>query len=135
MGVFDKIPERKMAFEGAGKQDGLQVWRIEDFAPVPYDENLYGKFNEGDSYIVLSTQDKGGRLSFNVHFWLGNETTQDESGSAAILAVELDDSLDGVPVQYREVQEAESRLFLSYFNKGVRYLAGGVKSGLKHYDP
>jgi len=124
-----------MAFEGAGKAFGLQIWRIENFEPVPYDENLYGRFNEGDSYIVLRTFDKGGRLSFNVHFWLGSETTQDESGSAAILAVELDDSLDGVPVQYREVQEAESQLFLSYFAKGVRYLPGGVKSGFKHYDP
>jgi len=124
-----------MAFEGAGQQDGLQIWRIEDFAPVPYDSNLYGKFNEGDSYIVLRTLDRGGRLAFNVHFWLGSETTQDESGSAAILAVELDDSLSGLPVQYREVQEAESQLFLSYFSKGVRYLPGGVKSGFKHYDP
>jgi len=125
----------RMVFEGAGQEEGLQIWRIENFEPVPYDENLYGKFNVGDSYIILATLKSGDTFSWNVHFWLGSETTQDESGSAAILAVELDDSLDGVPVQYREVQEAESQLFLSYFKKGVRYLAGGVKSGFKHYDP
>ena len=66
-----------MAFEGAGQEEGLAIWRIEvslescqltiessfyinmclqDFAPVPYDEQKYGKFNVGDSYIVLNTR-------------------------------------------------------------------------------
>lgn len=45
-----------MAFEGAGTSPGLAIWRIEDFAPVPYDESKYGKFHVGDSYIVLNTK-------------------------------------------------------------------------------
>lgn len=44
---------------------------------------------------------------------------KDESGSAAILSVELDDHLGGVPVQYREVQEHETSKFLAYFAGGV----------------
>ena len=40
------------AFENAGQDVGLQIWRIEDFEAVPYEDNI-GKFHVGDSYIVL----------------------------------------------------------------------------------
>ena len=40
-----------MAFENVGLEPGIEIWRIEDFEAVPYDN--HGKFHMGDSYIVL----------------------------------------------------------------------------------
>ena len=82
-------------------------------------------------FSFQTVEDKQKRLSYDVHFWLGLETTQDESGAAAILTVQLDDQLNGAPIQHREVQEQEGQLFKSYFSNGISYLPGGVASGFR----
>ncbi|RWW61376.1 hypothetical protein BHE74_00031568 [Ensete ventricosum] len=41
------------AFQGAGQKVGTEIWRIENFQPVPLPKSDYGKFYSGDSYISL----------------------------------------------------------------------------------
>ncbi|XP_033831952.1 gelsolin a isoform X2 [Periophthalmus magnuspinnatus] len=120
-------------FDRAGKKTGLQVWRVENFDLVPVPENLYGGFYTGDAYLILNTiKQRSGALQYDLHFWLGDHCTQDESGSAAIFTVQMDDYLGGKPIQYREVQGHESKTFLGYFKSGIKYMKGGVASGFKH---
>ncbi|XP_043815469.1 villin-2 isoform X6 [Manihot esculenta] len=120
------------AFQGVGQKLGTEIWRIENFQPVPLPKSDYGKFYMGDSYIVLQTSPgKGGAYLYDIHFWIGKDTSQDESGTAAIKTVELDAVLGGRAVQHREIQGHESDKFLSYFKPCIIPLEGGVASGFK----
>eukprot|EP01101_Sappina_pedata_P007816 TRINITY_DN41_c0_g1_i3.p1 TRINITY_DN41_c0_g1~~TRINITY_DN41_c0_g1_i3.p1 ORF type:complete len:353 (+),score=160.03 TRINITY_DN41_c0_g1_i3:42-1100(+) len=122
------------AWADAGKTEGLQIWRIENFTVKAWPREKYGKFFSGDSYIVLKTIGAD-KKSYDVHFWLGAHTTQDEAGTAAYKTVELDDHLGGIPVQYREVEGHESESFLKCFPKGITILQGGINSGFNIVKP
>ncbi|KAJ0980956.1 hypothetical protein J5N97_009211 [Dioscorea zingiberensis] len=120
------------AFQGVGHKLGIEIWRIESFQPVPLPKSDYGKFYNGDSYIILQTSGgKGGSYVYDIHFWIGKDTSQDEAGTAAIKTVELDAALGGRAVQHRELQGHESDKFLSYFKPCIIPLEGGVASGFK----
>ncbi|XP_057696348.1 gelsolin-like isoform X2 [Corythoichthys intestinalis] len=125
------MPTHK-AFETAGKSPGLQIWRVEklDLAEVP--KEMHGCFYMGDSYIVLYTSL---RPSYNVHTWIGSQTSQDEKGAATIFMTQLDDALGGAATQYTEHQNEESLTFLGYFKKGLKYQKGGVASGFRTVVP
>uniref|UniRef100_A0AAX7UCQ7 Scinderin n=1 Tax=Astatotilapia calliptera TaxID=8154 RepID=A0AAX7UCQ7_ASTCA len=119
-------------FTKAGKKAGLQIWRIENMELVPVPDNLHGSFYTGDAYVILYTVKKKESSFYHLHYWLGNECSQDESTAAAIFTVQLDDYLGGKPVQYRELQGVESTAFTSYFKGGLTYKTGGVASGFNH---
>ncbi|CAD5168600.1 unnamed protein product [Musa acuminata subsp. malaccensis] len=122
-------------FQGAGQKAGLEIWRIENFCPVPVPSSSHGKFFTGDSYIILKTTAlKSGALRHDIHYWLGKDTSQDEAGTAAIKTVELDAALGSRAVQYREIQGHETEKFLSYFKPCIIPQQGGVSSGFKHTE-
>ncbi|KAF7327822.1 Actin-binding protein [Mycena kentingensis (nom. inval.)] len=132
--VRESAGDKEPAWATAGTEIGLQAWRIEKFKVVEWPKDRLGSFYDGDSYIVLNTYKKtpdAEAFSYDLHFWLGENTTQDEAGTAAYKTVELDDHLHGTPVEYREVQGYESSRFLSYFPRFV-CLKGGVATGFHH---
>ncbi|KAJ3729218.1 fragmin60 [Lentinula raphanica] len=133
--VREHAGDKELAWDEAGLEPGLQTWRIEKFHVVPWPKAQEGRFYDGDSYIVLYTYKKtpeAESFSYDLHFWLGEETSQDEAGTAAYKTVELDDHLHGIPVQYREVQGYESDRFLSHFPRGFVCLKGGISTGFHH---
>ncbi|KAJ3535976.1 hypothetical protein NMY22_g6240 [Coprinellus aureogranulatus] len=132
--VRENAGEGEPAWESAGQEEGLKIWRVEQFHIVEWPKDRYGSFYDGDSYIILYTykvSPEATSLSHNLHFWLGQNTTVDEAGTAAYKTVELDDHLHGKPVQFREVQGFESAQFLSYFPRFTS-LKGGVRTGFHH---
>ncbi|KAL6628879.1 hypothetical protein U3516DRAFT_535262 [Neocallimastix sp. 'constans'] len=108
---------------------GLKIWRIENFKVVPWPLDQYGKFM---MVHYLCKENKA--LRHDIHFWLGKYTTKDEAGTAAYKTVELDNYLNTGPVEHREIQGYESRLFLSYFKNFV-IMKGGIESGFNIVKP
>jgi len=138
--VKQAAAEKEPAWENAGKAAGILIWRIEKFKVVAWPKDKYGQFFSGDSYIVLNTYKKNNTdaLAWDIHFWLGKQTTQDEAGTAAYKTVELDDKIatyGGHAAQHRETQGHESHLFLGYFHDHITLLEGGIESGFHHAEP
>eukprot|EP00937_MAST-01D_sp_MAST-1D-sp2_P001995 g1995.t1 len=135
--------EGEEQWKGAGSEVGLKVWRIEQFKVVEWPRRRHGEFHEGDTYIVLNTYkpepdpetgEAPDKLAWDIHFWIGTHSTQDEYGTAAYKTVELDHLLDDAAIQHREVMGHESELFLSYFVRGIKLLEGGTASGFRHVE-
>ncbi|KAL1729682.1 hypothetical protein EV714DRAFT_212436 [Schizophyllum commune] len=133
--VREHAGDKEPAWSAADLDEpGIRIWRIEQFHVVEWPKEHYGSFYDGDSYIILHTYKKtpeSESVSYDLHFWLGGNTSQDEAGTAAYKTVELDDHLHGLPVQYREVQDLESARLISYFPRFL-VLRGGVATGFRH---
>jgi len=134
--VKKESAESEPAWQGAGGEVGLKVWRIVKFQVTDWEKEHYGEFYNGDSYIVLNTykEPEGDELKYDVHFWIGKYSTQDEYGTAAYKTVELDTFLEDKPIQHREVQGHESKLFKSYF-ESLTLLKGGADTGFNRVLP
>ena len=114
--------------DGSGK---LKAWVIRDFKKEEEPEHMHGHFFGGDSYILLYSYTPANRNAEEhiIYFWLGNDSTADEKGAAALLAVELDDSMGGRPVQVRVTQGKEPAHFRQLFKGRMVVYRGGHASG------
>uniref|UniRef100_A0A8C1WQQ1 Villin-1 n=1 Tax=Cyprinus carpio TaxID=7962 RepID=A0A8C1WQQ1_CYPCA len=80
------------------------------------------------------THKTSNNYTYDIHYWLGKETSQDEQGAAAIYTTQMDEHLGGAAVQHRETQGHESATFQGYFKQGIIYKKGGVASGMKQVE-
>ncbi|XP_029990695.1 advillin isoform X1 [Sphaeramia orbicularis] len=121
-------------FRAVTHNPGIIIWRIEKMELVQIPEKTHGNFYEGDCYMLLSTQKLNNSLSYDIHYWIGEQSSQDEQGAAAVYTIQLDEFLGSTPVQHREVQNHESDAFKGYFKQGIIYKKGGVASGMRHTE-
>jgi len=134
--VKKESAEAEPAWQGAGTEVGLQIWRIVKFKVTDWEKDQHGEFYSGDSYIILNTYKLPDleELKYDVHFWIGKHSTQDEYATAAYKTVELDTFLDDKPIQHREVQGHESSMFKGYF-ESITLLKGGADTGFRRVLP
>ncbi|KAL1488438.1 hypothetical protein ABEB36_014910 [Hypothenemus hampei] len=110
----------------AGQLPGLMIWEIENFLPNRIEEVAYGKFYEGDCYIVLKTfLDDNQSLNWEIYFWIGEKASLDKKACSAIHAVNLRNYLGAQCRTIREEQGDESDEFLNLFDTQITYIQGG----------
>uniref|UniRef100_A0A8C2WPL2 Advillin n=1 Tax=Cyclopterus lumpus TaxID=8103 RepID=A0A8C2WPL2_CYCLU len=119
-------------FRAVTHNSGIIIWRIEKMELVQVPEKSYGNFYEGDCYVLLSKVSSS--LCYDIHYWIGSQSTQDEQGAAAVYTIQLDEFLGSTPIQHREVQNHESDAFKGYFKQGIICKKGGVASGMRHTE-
>ncbi|MPC08934.1 Protein flightless-1 [Portunus trituberculatus] len=109
-----------------GQIPGLSIWEIENFLPNQIDESVFGKFYEGDCYIILQTfLDDSQNLDWKIFFWIGEKSTLDKKACSAIHAVNLRNYLGAQSRTHREEQADESEEFLALFHHDITYIEGG----------
>jgi len=118
----------QMVDDGSGQ---MEMWRIHKFELEPLSESQFGEFYMGDSYVTLYAYTVGAKEHYLIYYWLGVDSSQDEQGTAAARAVELDQKLDGRAVIVRVVQGREPPHFLQLYKGRMVVLEGGYGSGFK----
>ncbi|XP_065196532.1 gelsolin, cytoplasmic-like [Sycon ciliatum] len=120
----------KMPDQGSGR---VEVFRVENMELTRVEGTMYGQFFGGDSYVLSYTYtDQRGREGYIVYFWLGNKSTNDEQGSAALWAIKKDEEVGGAAVQVRVVQGHEPEHFLRIFEGKLVIHEGGKASGFRN---
>lgn len=126
--------------EPAFREIGIRtrLWRVRQFR-LEEVSTTAPDFFRGDCYLALGVAGTARSPIYTVYYWIGDESTIDEAGTAAYKAYELDTLLTRGAgarhgaVQHREVCGAESQQFLDIF-PGARILDGGYDSGFHRVE-
>lgn len=132
IGWKEKMEQRKPKLDysdvfedNAGTSEGIWVWEIENFYPVPVEPIYHGQFYEADSYLILkTTKEPSGSLSQEIYYWIGEKTTLDKAMCAAVHAVNLRNHLGASCRTIREEMNDESDEFLELFSEEIVYFDG-----------
>jgi hypothetical protein len=112
----------RMVDDGTGAKE---VFRVEMFDLINVPDEDHGIFFSGDCYVVLYAYDDGSKDNYIIYYWIGENSSQDEQGAAALRTIELDQRLGGNPVQVRVVQGKEPQHFLAMFDGQMTVFSGG----------
>ena len=128
-----KNAENEPEWHRIPKKPCLKIWRIEKFNVVPWPDKLYGTFYNGDTFIILHIALVNDALDYTAYMWVGNQSTKDETGTAAYKIVELDDFFHGAVDLCYEAQNNESEDFRKLFEQ-IIIEEGGIESGFKKIE-
>lgn len=94
----------------------VKVWRVEGTQRVSVAKERYGHFFSKDCYVILykypTNDNKEGVMTF---YWLGNESTEEDQETAAVLARYTCDTAEGLGLLVRVVEGRENAYFRRMF--------------------
>jgi hypothetical protein len=118
-------PERAPDVDDASGK--IEVWRVVESEKVAVDPANYGQFHSAHSYLVLYTYNlASGSISdqsYVIYFWLGADSTKNDMGTAAALALNMSKKYRGA-TQVRVVQQSEPSHFCKIFKGRIITHAG-----------
>ncbi|XP_005179741.1 villin-like protein quail isoform X2 [Musca domestica] len=127
---FRRIPKNAICFH---------VWKIDEDRLEAEPKAQYGTFVDDCAYIIYAAAAAGTYVNQDtitrevkpsvnlerfIHFWLGENVSEQKRSNVAHKIQELDSYFNNVAVEYRETQGNESARFLSYFKKGITIKCG-----------
>lgn len=118
----------------------VSIWRVEKTKAVAWPIDLFGKFYDGDCYIILHGYNhpsgkKTTMLKYRLFVWLGGVVSSNEQIIGALVATDLERYLGYISDMYLEYQNKESDSFKHLFPDGTEIMEGSVGAGFYYVDP
>ncbi|VDN15354.1 unnamed protein product [Dibothriocephalus latus] len=97
------------------KEETLIAWCLTGGNPVRIPDEDVGYFFSDDIFVVVKTFIKNGKIVHNIHFWIGEDKSDEMKRSPQKQVEQLMSVLDDNAVLFREIEGHESPQFKQYF--------------------